>query len=79
MTTLLFPPRTIVFTARLAFLVADCGSPFDENTSVGRMAPLELDEDGVRTAELAAVGAGVTVWIERGLGVEVAGVAVGMS
>lgn len=47
---------------------------------VGLIAPLEAEEEeGVRTAEVAALGAGVTVWNERGLGVEVAGVAVGMS
>jgi hypothetical protein len=69
-----------VFIARLAFRLADCGSPFDENMRVGLIAPLEAEEeDGVRTAEVVALGAGVTVWNERGLGVEVAGVAVGMS
>ena len=71
----------MLFTARLAFRLADCGSPFDENMRVGLIAPLEAEEeDGVRPAEVGAcVGAGVTVWNERGLGVEVAGVAVGMS
>lgn len=72
-----------MFTARLAFRLADCGSPFDENMSVGLIVPLEAEEeDGVRPAEAeagACVRAGVTVWNERGLGVEVAGVAVGMS
>ena len=69
--TLLFDPSTTVFIARLALRGADCGSPPDENTSVGRSAPLEEVEEGVLTEAAAVFCSG------RGLGVEVAGVAAG--
>lgn len=45
--TLLFPPSTTVFTARLALRVTDCGSPLEEKVSAGHIAPLEEEEDGV--------------------------------
>lgn len=60
-----------MFTAKLALRETDCGSPLEENMSTGRTAPLEEVEDGV-VAQVGAAG-----WRERGLGVEVAGVAGG--